>query len=161
MTPQQAYRQVRSAIASGVLVRPDRCQKCGKPDTKCADGRSIIQAHHHDYSRPLDVEWICAKCHRAETPLPPKRPVRPEVRGEGNGNAKLTNKQAALIRASSVSSHKLAVEYGVDRAVIRRIKQGKAYAASPAAHKGELDNDDDPMEAGDGSWCHDPDMGAR
>jgi hypothetical protein len=33
------------------------CEKCGDPDT---------QMHHVDYSRPLDVRWLCRPCHRGE-----------------------------------------------------------------------------------------------
>lgn len=29
---------------------------CGSPDS---------QMHHHDYTKPLEVEWLCRKCHLA------------------------------------------------------------------------------------------------
>jgi hypothetical protein len=41
---------------SGELV-PRPCRECG-------DRR--VQAHHRDYSRPLDVDWLCFPHHRAE-----------------------------------------------------------------------------------------------
>ena len=68
MIKEKAYRAVRTALAQGVLVRPQQCTRCGRSG-HALDGRSIIHAHHHDYTKPLDVEWICAKCHRKETPL--------------------------------------------------------------------------------------------
>lgn len=46
---------VRVALEKGVLTRPDNCQEC--PATKS------IQAHHEDYSKPLQVDWLCPKCH--------------------------------------------------------------------------------------------------
>lgn len=30
------------------------CEKCGSPKS---------QMHHHDYSKPLEVEWLCRPCH--------------------------------------------------------------------------------------------------
>lgn len=53
----RAHAQVHSAIRSGRLVRPDQCLNCR------ADGP--LHAHHPDYSRPLDVEWLCPGCHKA------------------------------------------------------------------------------------------------
>lgn len=44
---------VRKAIKDGKLVRPDKCA-CGNPNPV---------AHHRNYNKPLEVEWICNKCH--------------------------------------------------------------------------------------------------
>lgn len=41
------------AIASGRLKRLE-CEICGNPKT---------EAHHADYTRPLDVQWLCRKHH--------------------------------------------------------------------------------------------------
>jgi hypothetical protein len=50
----RAYGAVRYAVKSGKLVRGP-CEICGKTQ---------VQAHHKDYSRPLDVQWLCFKHHR-------------------------------------------------------------------------------------------------
>ena len=50
------------AIERGKLVRPDNCEVCGK-FYKFKDGRTAIQAHHPDYNKPLEVMWLCQKCH--------------------------------------------------------------------------------------------------
>ena len=50
-----AQRMVRKRVRSGKIVRPNSCQVCGilgKP-----------QAHHDNYSKPLEVMWLCAQCH--------------------------------------------------------------------------------------------------
>jgi len=44
------------AIELGFLVRPKECPLCGTVDLG-------IHAHHVDYMRPLDVEWMCSECH--------------------------------------------------------------------------------------------------
>jgi len=51
----KAHSAVRNAIRRGDLVRPDTCSECG------AVGK--IEASHDDYARPLDVEWLCRRCH--------------------------------------------------------------------------------------------------
>ncbi len=49
----RARHALNHAIEKGRLVsRP--CEKCGAQKA---------QGHHHDYTKPLDVEWLCAKCH--------------------------------------------------------------------------------------------------
>jgi hypothetical protein len=50
------YVQVHRAVNSGKLVKPETCSICG------SNGR--IEAHHEDYSRPLDVIWVCCHCHK-------------------------------------------------------------------------------------------------
>lgn len=44
---------VSNAIRDGTLVRKPCCV-CGKEDA---------QAHHEDYSKPLDVHWLCTRHH--------------------------------------------------------------------------------------------------
>jgi len=53
---KRAYNAVYHAVKTGKLIRPEVCPKCG-----CDDRR--IQAHHEDYSKPLEVTWLCSGCH--------------------------------------------------------------------------------------------------
>lgn len=48
----------RSAVSNA--VRDGKLKK--SPCVHCGDPRA--QAHHNDYSKPLDVVWVCFKCHR-------------------------------------------------------------------------------------------------
>lgn len=57
-----AQNMVEYALRKGVLTRPTNCSKCGESGT-FKDGRSRIQAHHDDYNKPLEVRWLCQKCH--------------------------------------------------------------------------------------------------
>lgn len=49
------------AIKKGIL-KPSPCEECGKTG-KMSDGRNLVQAHHDDYNKPLDVRWLCQPCH--------------------------------------------------------------------------------------------------
>ena len=51
----QARVLVGRALKSGELKK-EPCNYCG--------ATSNIEAHHHDYSKPLDVTWVCFKYHR-------------------------------------------------------------------------------------------------
>jgi hypothetical protein len=51
-----AHDKVSKALSSGRLVKPEACQSCG---ASCAR----IEGHHKDYSKPLEVEWLCDPCH--------------------------------------------------------------------------------------------------
>ena len=125
MTPFQAYRAVRAAVKNGVLVRPEACQQCGQIPPPTSDGRASIQGHHHDYEKPLDVEWICAKCHRKETPLPAV--IGGPNLGEANGCSKLTEAHVREIRASKLSSRALGKVYSVDHKTILRARTGEYW----------------------------------
>ena len=57
-TKVNARRCVEAAISAGVLEKPSICSGCGCPDTK-----RRVEAHHADYRDPLNVIWLCPKCH--------------------------------------------------------------------------------------------------
>jgi hypothetical protein len=50
-----AHGKISSKLQYGKLQKPCVCEVCGK------EGR--VEAHHADYSKPLDVIWCCKKCH--------------------------------------------------------------------------------------------------
>lgn len=52
---RKAHRAVEWAVKTGKIVRGCNCERCGSDDN--------IQAHHANYDKVLDVEWLCPKCH--------------------------------------------------------------------------------------------------
>ena len=61
--PQEvrARKAVQRALARGELVRPHICSACGKEPPP----GTVIESHHDDYMKPLEVEWLCKPCHGA------------------------------------------------------------------------------------------------
>jgi len=54
----KARKMVFSALRIGFLIRPSTCSRCLK---ECKP-----HAHHPDYSKPLEVIWLCRSCHNQE-----------------------------------------------------------------------------------------------
>jgi len=54
---QRVHRLVYKAVKSGKILKPNLCSLCHIP--------TRINAHHEDYSNPLDVVWLCHACHIA------------------------------------------------------------------------------------------------
>ena len=52
----RAYNKLHYAQKLGLIIKPDKCEKCHKV--------KVVQGHHPDYDNPLEVEWLCSKCHR-------------------------------------------------------------------------------------------------
>ena len=61
-TPKgQARRLLREAVRWGKISKPEYCERCLYPAAKYH-----LHGHHTDYSKPLDVTWLCTFCHGAE-----------------------------------------------------------------------------------------------
>ena len=52
--PGDPAKKKAQSMASS-LPRPSHCSKCGT--------EGPVDGHHEDYSRPLDVIWLCRRCH--------------------------------------------------------------------------------------------------
>lgn len=44
-----------NAVRDGRANKPEACSVCGSTST--------LHGHHGDYTKPLEVEWLCADCH--------------------------------------------------------------------------------------------------
>ena len=55
---RRAHWYLNYAIWKGKLTKPEVCPRCG--------GSGIIDGHHPDYSKPLEVEFLCRPCHLNE-----------------------------------------------------------------------------------------------
>lgn len=51
----KAHYLVSNAVRDGRLTK-EPCAFCGATEA--------LEAHHHNYSLPLDVTWLCKPCHR-------------------------------------------------------------------------------------------------
>ena len=50
-----ARKRLQEAVKAGRVVRPGRCEECGK--------KGKTTGHHEDYTKALVVEWLCTTCH--------------------------------------------------------------------------------------------------
>jgi hypothetical protein len=50
----RAHTAVNNAVRDGKLVK-EPCALCGAAEN--------VHGHHKDYTQPLAVTWLCAKCH--------------------------------------------------------------------------------------------------
>lgn len=53
---KKAEQKLNNTLRNGSIVRPSVCSRC------LASG-CRIDAHHPDYSKPLEVVWLCRPCH--------------------------------------------------------------------------------------------------
>lgn len=113
---RKAHYKVQAALKSGTLKRPAACEDCGKL------GR--VDGHHEDYTRPLDVNWVCVSCHRFRHDTPKHRDISTAARGEACPWAKLTAKLVSQIRqrvASGETQSALSREFKVANSLINQI----------------------------------------
>lgn len=54
-----ARREFSKAIRRGLIKRASACERCGV--VTCS-----LDGHHCDYAKPLEVKWLCQKCHYFE-----------------------------------------------------------------------------------------------
>ena len=52
----KARSMVNKRVQTGTIVKPEVCEECESGGTR-------LEGHHEDYSKPLDVEWLCTICH--------------------------------------------------------------------------------------------------
>lgn len=68
---RRAHEMVRQALLKGTLVKQP-CEDCGTD--------KHVDAHHDDYSKPLEVSWLCRRDHM-------RRHRRKIVKGPGEASS--------------------------------------------------------------------------
>lgn len=66
----RAQQEIWRAVKAGKVEKPLACQGCGR--------EAKLHAHHTDYDKPLDVAWICSKCHGKRHRAPAETIAYPE-----------------------------------------------------------------------------------
>ncbi len=52
-----AHMLLNYAVRTGIVKKDECCEVCGNKN---------IQGHHDDYSKPLEVKWLCPLCHKKQ-----------------------------------------------------------------------------------------------
>jgi hypothetical protein len=74
-----AQNVLRDHVKRGNIIKPSSCSIC--------NSTHWIEAHHADYTKPLEVVWVCKKCHvaihkRLENCVQPERPNSWDVKND-------------------------------------------------------------------------------
>lgn len=70
---KRAHKALETAIKSGRILRPTKCQQCGKDPGYDVRGRSKIRAYHYlgyAVEHRLDVKFLCPTCLNRLTAVP-------------------------------------------------------------------------------------------
>jgi hypothetical protein len=98
----KAHRIVSAAKAKGILaIQP--CEVCGK---------EAVHAHHDDYSRPLDVKWLCP-FHHKERHIQIGKPLV-ETAKHKTDRLKLTDDLHATLSEAAHTAHKSLHQFILD-----------------------------------------------
>ena len=129
-----ARAAVRQAVKKGWMVKPSACEECGQSPKPDSHGKPRLEGAHYSYDRPLDVRWLCTKCHRAwdsnqtnvddlEKLLP--RPVHDPYRWDVDHGYSMR----ALRRQTGVTQSFLASAAGVSQAYVSKMENGESSSA--------------------------------
>ena len=55
---RSASFMVNNAVRDGKIIKPTKCESCANQHVR-------LEGHHDDYSKPLEVRWLCPRCHTA------------------------------------------------------------------------------------------------
>ena len=60
LNPQKvkASQLLNYAVRVGAIIKPLNCEGCFQ--------KRLVHGHHEDYSKPYNVVWLCASCHKLE-----------------------------------------------------------------------------------------------
>jgi hypothetical protein len=126
----RAQNLLNYSVRKGLMARGP-CDVCGT-DQK-------VHAHHHDYTKPYEVRWLCFKCHKDSHPVGDEDKVvkfagarRARLLGPDNTNAKLTADEVRLVRQMhelGLSQEKIGLAFGVTQVTISRIMRGERYSS--------------------------------
>jgi hypothetical protein len=61
LNPMSQEQRRKDAARSYAGVYKRRGKLIQQPCAACGDPKS--EMHHHDYAKPLEIEWLCRKCH--------------------------------------------------------------------------------------------------
>ena len=84
----RAPQAVLRAVRKGKLIRPTVCEQCHQ--------QRYIRAHHDDYSKPLEVKWLCTRCHSLLV-CDNHRPKKTGICNDGRGNRPKTERNNQIL----------------------------------------------------------------
>ena len=129
----KAYSIVNEAVRTGKLINPRRCSICNVE-------KEDVEAHHEDYSKPLDVIWLCTACHskihkqkRVENGFrykPKKQYVRKGYNNVGKSKAYKKDErymQAIKLRQQNMTYQKIADITGISKSQIYKWLNNPSY----------------------------------
>lgn len=139
LSDEQRAKDIARSIAN---VAVKRGQLVPKPCEKC--GAEPAQKHHEDYSKPLDVIWLCAACHTAgHYPGAEAIKIKPRRRRIMHGNTVCSTCLAAEPRKGGWdcnSCHALAEQRRRDKKKLTADHKGKDNGRSGQGQGGGSDH---------------------
>jgi hypothetical protein len=84
---KKCHRLVRTYLKNRTLIKTKRCQIC--------DEKKYLVGHHSDYSKPLQVIWICLHCHAKIHPITIlwKKKISNSLKGKKNAKGCIRTEQ--------------------------------------------------------------------